>query len=151
MGRCNHQMRKLIYVSGTRADYGLMANSLKLWDASKKIDVSVCVTGMHLLAAYGCTVNDIINDNLRICSEIKVALHDGSGAEMAKAIADALNSMVDVFAQEKPHMVVVLVVRFEMLAAAFAAILLNIPVGPLQCVVRPGPIDDTVRLAISKL
>jgi GDP/UDP-N,N'-diacetylbacillosamine 2-epimerase (hydrolysing) len=151
VGRCNHQMRKLIYVSGTRADYGLMAKSLKLWDASKKIDVSVCVTGMHLLASYGCTVNDIINDNLRICSEIKVALHDGSGAEMAKAIADALNSMVDVFAQEKPDMVVVLGDRGEMLAGALAAIHLNIPVVHIHGGERSGTIDEPVRHAISKL
>jgi GDP/UDP-N,N'-diacetylbacillosamine 2-epimerase (hydrolysing) len=144
-------MRKLVYVSGTRADYGLMAKSLKLWDASKKLDVSVCVTGMHLLAAYGCTVNEIINDKLRVCSEIKVALQGGSGIEMAKGIADALNSMVDVFSQENPHMVVVLGDRGEMLAGALAAIHLNIPIVHIHGGERSGTIDEPLRHAISKL
>lgn len=144
-------MRKLIYVSGTRADYGLMSRSLKLWNCSNQLDVSICVTGMHLLEEYGLTVNEIKNDGLRLCGQIQVELSNTSGALMAKAIAGSLVGMVDVFVREKPDVIVVLGDRGEMLAGALAAIHLNIPIVHIHGGERSGTIDESVRHAISKL
>ena len=144
-------VRKVIYVSGTRADYGLMSRSLKLWKSSGRLDVSVCVTGMHLLEAYGMTVNEILADKLKVCGQIPVNLSGDSGAMMAKAIADALSGMVDVFTKEKPDIVIVLGDRGEMLAGALAAIHLNIPIVHIHGGERSGTVDEPVRHAISKL
>lgn len=144
-------MRKIIYVTGTRADYGLMASTLRLVDTCPDIELSICVTGMHLLEKYGSTVKEIERDGLNICGKIKVDLGDTSGKTMAIAIADELSGMVKVFAREKPDLVMVLGDRGEMLAAALAAIHLNIPVVHIHAGERSGSVDETVRHAISKL
>ena len=144
-------MRKIIYVSGTRADYGLMSRSLKLWHDSGELEVSVCVTGMHLMSEYGMTVDDIRQDGLHICGEIPVDLSDTTGAAMAVAISDALKGMVKLFIKERPDLVVVLGDRGEMLAGALAAIHLNMPVVHIHGGELSGTIDEPVRHAISKL
>ena len=52
-------MRKVCYLSGTRADYGLMRNTLKLIHDKSDLDLTILVTGMHLLAEYGETWREI--------------------------------------------------------------------------------------------
>ena len=52
-------MRKVLYVTGTRADFGLMASTLQQIAAHPELQLQVAVTGMHLSPSYGLTVRDI--------------------------------------------------------------------------------------------
>lgn len=144
-------MRHIVYVTGTRADFGLMESTLKLADADPQLTVSLCVTGMHLSARYGETVKEIEDSGLRIAGRIPVDLGETSGAAMARAIGTELVGMADLFQQEKPDMVMVLGDRGEQLAGALAAIHLNIPVVHIHGGERSGTVDEPVRHAISKL
>lgn len=144
-------MRRVVYVSGTRADFGLIENTLKLSQASDELDFSVCVTGMHLLQEYGYTVTEIEASGLPIYSRIPVILDGSTGAVMAKAIGQEIIAMTEVFSRDRPDMVMVLGDRGEMLAAAIAAIHLNIPVVHIHGGERSGTVDEPVRHAISKL
>ncbi|MDH5763290.1 MAG: UDP-N-acetylglucosamine 2-epimerase [Nitrospinota bacterium] len=144
-------MRKIIYVSGTRADFGLMASTLKLAANDPKLDISLCVTGMHLSPRFGETVHEIEESGLRICGRVPVEIEETSGATMARAIGNELTGMVDLFEQEQPDIVLVLGDRGEQLAGALAAIHLNIPVVHLHGGERSGTVDEPVRHAISKL
>lgn len=144
-------MRKVIYVSGTRADFGLLSGALRLAAARKGLDLSVCVTGMHLSDEYGNTVVEIEDSGLRICARIPVPLQATTGANMARAIGRELLGMVEVFEREQPDLVLVLGDRGEMLAGALAAVHLNIPVAHVHGGELSGTIDESVRHAISKL
>jgi GDP/UDP-N,N'-diacetylbacillosamine 2-epimerase (hydrolysing) len=144
-------MRKIIYVSGTRADFGLMRRTLQLAAAQRGLEVSVCATGMHLSPDYGETVREIEAAGLHICARLPVPLEATTGASMARAIGHGLLGMVDVFERERPDFVLVLGDRGEMLAGALAAVHLNIPVVHLHGGERSGTIDESVRHAISKL
>lgn len=144
-------MRKIVYVTGTRADFGLMRSTLMLAQASQKLEISLCVTGMHLLAEYGNTVQEIEDSGLPISSRIPVSLTGESGAEMARALAGALEGMVDAWERERPDLVLLLGDRGEMLAGALAAVHLNVLVGHLHGGERSGTVDEPVRHAISKL
>ena len=144
-------MRKVCYVSGTRADFGLMRRTLQLARDSKALDVSVCVTGMHLSPPFGNTVQEIEASGLRICARLPVPLDEGSGAQMARATAKAMSGMTDAFETGRPQMVVVLGDRGEMLAGAYAAVHLGIPVVHVHGGERSGTVDELVRHAISKL
>lgn len=143
--------RKIIYVTGTRADYGLMREVLKRLHQSEDIDLSICVTGMHLDALYGNTVNEIKADQFSICGIIPVDLANAQQSSMAKAIGHELLGFTEVFESETPDVVLLLGDRGEMLAAAIAAIHLNIPVVHLHGGERSGTVDEMVRHAISKL
>lgn len=144
-------MRKIVYVSGTRADFGLMESTLQLAANHPGLDVSICVTGMHLSPGFGETVKEIEQSGLRICERIPVDTEDTSGAHMARAIGKEVTGMVDVFEQEQPDLVLVLGDRGEQLAGALAAIHLNIPVAHIHGGERSGTVDEPIRHAISKL
>jgi len=128
-----------------------MARTLLLAQQSGKLEVSVCVTGMHLSPVFGNTVNEIVTSSLRICGKVPVELDGTTGVVMAKALGHELIGIADVLAREHPDIVVVLGDRGEMLAGALAAIHLNIPIVHVHGGERSGTVDEPVRHAISKL
>lgn len=144
-------MRHVCYVSGSRADFGLFANTLQRAHQDPRLHLSVCVTGMHLTSGYGDTVRDIERSNLPIAARIPVTVDGSSGAMMARAIAGELAGFVDAFETAAPHMAVVLGDRGEMLAGALAAMHLGIAVVHVHGGERTGTVDEPVRHAISKL
>lgn len=143
--------RRIAYVSGTRADFGLMARTLAAIDATADLDLSVVVTGMHLSAAHGDTVREIEAAGLRIAARVPVALAPANGATMARGIGAMIPAFVDAFEAERPDIVLLLGDRGEMLAGAIAALHLNVAVAHIHGGERSGTVDEPVRHAISKL
>lgn len=144
-------MTRLVwYVSGTRADYGLMRATLKAIDRHPDLDLGILVTGMHLDPAYGNTVREIEADGFTIVKK-QPSLHRGSSGVMARGIADMISGFTDAMEQTRPDMVLLLGDRGEMLAGAIAAIHLNLPVAHIHGGERSGTVDEPVRHAISKL
>lgn len=118
---------------------------------SPRLDLSVAVTGMHLLDKYGHTVVEIEQAGLAICARVPSLEEETSGAAMARAIGISLTGLVAAFEARRPDVVLVLGDRGEMLSAALAAIHLNIPVAHIHGGERSGTVDEPVRHAISKL
>ena len=144
-------MRRILYITGTRADFGLMRSTLKRIHATEGLSLSLLVTGMHLDSHYGETVREIEASGLPIAAKVPVTLRSDDGAVMARAIGQELLGMADIMKQERPDLVLLLGDRGEMLAGAIAALHLNIPVVHLHGGERSGTVDEPVRHAISKL
>lgn len=144
-------LRKIIYITGTRADYGLMREILKKLDASDDFTLSICVTGMHLSSLYGNTVCEIENDNFIICGKIHVDVERTNHVSMSKSIGYGIIGMTEIFEHEKPDVILLLGDRGETLAAAIAAVHLNLPIVHIHGGERSGTVDEMVRHAISKL
>lgn len=148
-------MRHFCYVTGTRAEFGLMKSTLKQIDACHDLDVSLCVTGMHLLpqiGKIGQTVEEIKVSGLKIAAAIETpSLLSRSGEGMILGIAEQIPEMVNLFKQSNFDAVIVLGDRGEMLAATLAAAHLNIPVIHIHGGERSGTIDESIRHAISKI
>ncbi|MEO6363550.1 MAG: UDP-N-acetylglucosamine 2-epimerase, partial [Caldimonas sp.] len=143
--------RRIVYVSGTRADFGLMASTLRALADDERVRLSLLVTGMHLSARHGHTVDEIEQSGLTIDARIEVDLQDLGGAAMARNIGRMLIGFVDALQRDRPDLLLVLGDRGEMLAGALAAIHLNIPVAHLHGGERSGTVDEPIRHAISKL
>jgi len=143
--------RRLLYLSGTRADFGLMRHTLCLAAAHPALDVAVAVTGMHLLDAFGHTIDDIDASGLRIAARIASDVGARDGAGMARAISQTLSGLVPVLQAERPDALLLLGDRGEMLAGAIAALHLGVPSIHLHGGERSGTVDEPVRHAISKL
>jgi GDP/UDP-N,N'-diacetylbacillosamine 2-epimerase (hydrolysing) len=143
--------RKVCYITGARADFGLMHSTLQRIQQSETLELSLIVTGMHLLPEYGLTVAQIEAAGLRIAA--RVAVEDGlpTGALMARNVGRMLIGFVEALEKIVPDIVLVLGDRGEMLAGALAAIHLDIPVVHIHGGERSGTVDEPVRHAISKL
>jgi GDP/UDP-N,N'-diacetylbacillosamine 2-epimerase (hydrolysing) len=143
--------RKICYITGTRADFGLMQATLTAIHKSDNLDLAMLVTGMHLAEQYGQTVRDIQATGLPIAACIEVDMGDSTGASMARGIGNMVTRFVDALVDIQPDLVLLLGDRGEMLAGAIAAIHLNIPVVHVHGGERSGTVDEPVRHAISKL
>ena len=87
----NHlKKRKICYVSGTRADFGLMLTVLRRLHNDPNIDLSICVTGMHLSPSFGNTIQEIENEGFSICAKIPVDIESGSPEGMATCIGQEI-------------------------------------------------------------
>lgn len=147
----NQSVRRAIYLSGTRADFGLMQSTLQRIASTPGMQLQVIATGTHLSEAHGRTVDEIRASGLSLCAELPLDVLTRSGASMAMAIADCLTGVTTVLARERPDLLLVLGDRGEMLAGAIAALHLAIPCVHLHGGERSGTVDEPVRHAISKL
>ena len=71
-------MRNICYITGTRADFGLMKNTLHLINIDKNLSLKILVTGMHLLHEYGYTYDEIIGSGFSVSGKAKVSLSGSS-------------------------------------------------------------------------
>ena len=141
--------RKIIYLSGTRADFGLMQATLQRLAAVA--DLSVAVTGMHLHTDFGSTVDEIRATSLRICGEIPTDTASRTPEGMSASIGQCILGMTTLLQRERPDILLLLGDRGEMLAGAIAALHLGIVCVHIHGGERSGTVDEPVRHAISKL
>ena len=144
-------IRRICYLTGTRADFGLMVSTLRAIDSDSRFDLKLLVTGMHLSDRYGGTIADIEAEGFSIAGRVAVDADDASAASMAINIGRMLQGFVPALQEIKPDILLLLGDRGEMLAGAIAGIHLGIPVAHLHGGERSGTVDEPVRHAISKL
>ena len=144
-------MRKICYVTGTRADFGLMRATLESIHSRSALELSLLVTGMHLSPKYGETWREIADVGLTIGVKVPVNLTGSSGSEMAIALGEQVIGFTKALEQIEPDIVLLLGDRGEMLAGAIAALHLNIPIVHIHGGELSGTVDESIRHAISKL
>lgn len=144
-------MRKICYISGTRADFGLMKNTLQIINKDKDLDLEVIATGMHLLSEYGNTCQEIYDAGLNVISKVKVELSGISGSQMSIALGNQIIGITSTLEKSKPDLVLLLGDRGEMLAGVIASLHLNIPTVHIHGGELSGTVDESVRHAISKM
>jgi GDP/UDP-N,N'-diacetylbacillosamine 2-epimerase (hydrolysing) len=144
-------MRKVCYISGTRADFGLMRSTLLAIRDHPGLALSVIVTGMHLSPLYGETVREIEAAGLTIGARVPTPLTPATGATMARNIGAMTTAFTDAMEADRPDVILLLGDRGEMLAGAIAGLHLNLPVAHIHGGERSGTVDEPVRHAISRL
>lgn len=143
--------RRICYLTGSRADFGLMSSTLNLIQSDTRFSLSLVVTGMHLSDRFGMTVNEITDHGLEIAARIPVDHDNSTGVSMASNIGHMLIGIVHALEVCRPDCLVLLGDRGEMLAGALAAAHLRIPIVHLHGGERSGTIDEPVRHSISKM
>ncbi|MFM8248528.1 MAG: UDP-N-acetylglucosamine 2-epimerase [Acidimicrobiaceae bacterium] len=144
--------RKICVVTGTRAEYGLLHRLLQILKNDPQIELQLVVTGSHLSPSHGMTVNEIESDGFVPVAKLSVDLSDDSKLATVKAMADVTSKVAETFSSLKPDVVVLLGDRYEILAAAQAALILDIPVAHIHGgETTSGAFDDSIRHAITKM
>lgn len=143
--------RRIAYVSGTRADFGLMRAALAAVHGTPGLELGIVVTGMHLAPKFGATVADIEAAGLPIVARVPVDLAASTALSTARSVGVMTQGIAEALVAWRADLVLLLGDRGEMLAAATAALYLGLPVVHLHGGERSGTVDEPVRHAVSKL
>lgn len=145
-------MKKICVVTGTRAEYGLLYWTLKEIEEDPALNLQLCVTGMHLSPEFGLTYKQIEADGFQIDKKIEILLSSDSSVGVSKSIGLGVISFSEAFSELKPDMVLVLGDRFEVFAAATAAMVSNIPIAHCHGgEATEGVIDEPIRHSVTKM
>lgn len=144
--------QKVCVVTGSRADYGLLYWLMRDLQVDPDFDLQVIVTGMHLSPEFGMTSSVIEADGFSISARIETLLSSDSAVGVAKATGLGVIGFADAYQSLHPDLIVVLGDRFEIFAAAQAALFLRIPIAHIGGGdVTAGAFDEAMRHAISKM
>ncbi len=145
-------IRKIAFITSTRADWGLLMPIAKALDERDDVAVQIIATNMHLMERYGMTVNEITASGLTVNERVDMAVDGDDPASRVRAMSRCMSGMADSLQRLTPDMVVILGDRYEMLAAASAAAMMTIPIIHIAGgEISEGAIDDAIRHAITKL
>jgi UDP-hydrolysing UDP-N-acetyl-D-glucosamine 2-epimerase len=142
--------RKILYVTGTRADYGLMKSVLRAIDKHPKLELTIVVTGMHLMEEFGSTVEEVKKDGFEI-HEIDATYEKDNNESMANFIGKFIQLLTKKVTEIKPDIILLLGDRGEMLAGAIVGTYLTIPIAHLAGGDITSTVDEHARHAITKL
>jgi UDP-N-acetylglucosamine 2-epimerase (hydrolysing) len=140
--------KKIIFVTGTRADYGKLKSLILTVKKSKKFSHCIFITGMHNLKNYGNTYEEILKDNIKNYYRFNNQKLDDS---METILSKTIVGFAKYLKKEKPDLVVIHGDRVEALAVAIVCSLNNILLAHIEGGEVSGTVDEMLRHSISKL
>lgn len=147
-----NSMKKIAFVTGSRADYGIMRRYLDLLNDDKDIELKILVTGALLSETYGKQVDLIYQDGFDVAAEIKVELDSSSNKTILHTMAQTLEGFAEHFDKNKYDLLIILGDRYEMLSVATAASMQRIPILHIHGgEATYGNYDEFIRHAITKM
>ncbi len=141
--------RKVLYVSGTRAEYGLMRETLRAIQCHPKLKLEIAATGMHLMNEFGRTVNEIKKDGFKI-DPVNAVFRKDTKESVVDFIGRFMLKFADLLDRIKPDIILLLGDRPEMLSSSMAGAYLGIPVAHVHGGDVSLTIDEFARHAITK-
>lgn len=145
-------MHKVAFVTGSRADYGIMRNYLKLMHEDETFDLKILATGALLDNTYGHQVDLIYQDGFDVAVEIPIDLDSSSNCTILHSMSIALDCFADYFSKVSYDLLIILGDRFEMLPVAIAASMQKIPILHVHGGEATfANYDEFIRHAITKM
>ena len=145
------QRRRVCFVTGTRAEFGLMRSTLEAIRAHAKLKLQLVVTGMHLDPTRGGSVDQIRAKGWTID---RVVPWPAPAFEADNAIqtGEAMAGIARAVSELESQIVLIVGDRVEAFAAASAAHIAGRVVAHVHGGDRAlGQVDDSLRHAITKL
>ena len=144
--------RKICFITGSRAEYGILSPIMRAVATNPDATLQMVATNMHLSPAHGMTVREIEADGFTVNRRVEMMLDADTPSATVKSMGVELIGMADALSELAPDIIVILGDRYEMLAAASAALILGIPVAHIHGgEITEGAYDDAIRHAITKL
>lgn len=144
-------MNKILFISSSRADYGLLRSLIK---ETQKINFNtyLMVTGSHLSKEFGETIFEIKKDKIKRIIKKKILDRKFKEMNIVKYFEKSVQATFQTIQKIKPNTLVILGDRYELLGCAIAATMSRIPITHLHGgEITSGAYDDSIRHSISKL
>lgn len=140
--------KKIIFLTGTRADYGKLKSLIKVVEISECHEAFIFVTGMHMLGSHGNTYKEIENDKFKNIFKYK---NQKVGDSMDIALSKTIKGFTEYAKKIQPDLIIVHGDRLETLAGAIVGSFNNILTGHIEGGEVSGTIDELIRHSVSKL
>lgn len=140
--------KKIVFLTGTRADFGKIKSLISIADGSSNFEVHVFVTGMHLQKEYGYTLIEIERCNFKNVHTFENHTHETT---MDLTLAKTIEGLSAYCKKAQPDLIIVHGDRVETLAGAIVGSLNNILVAHIEGGELSGTVDELIRHSVSKL
>jgi len=140
--------KTIVFLTGTRADFGKIKSLIAATQAIEQYDVHIFVTGMHLNAKYGRTIDEIYKSGFK---NIYPFINHDHTDFMDRNVSKTIDGFSHYIAELKPDLIVVHGDRGEALAGAIVGTLNNILVAHIEGGEKSGTVDDIIRHAVTKM
>lgn len=141
-------MKKILFITGTRADYGKMKVLMQKVEASDEFEAYIYVSGMHLIDTLGNTYREVLKDHYH---NVQVAYGLTNTRKASYDLGNVICDFTGYALRIKPDLIVVHGDRIDALAGAVVGALNNIRVAHIEGGELSGTVDESLRHAISKL
>lgn len=140
--------KRIVFLTGTRADFGKLKSLMKISQESEDYDVHVFATGMHMSAKYGKTVDEVVKSGFK---NIYMFINHDEIDHMDRTLSKTIDGFSHYVNEIKPDLIVVHGDRVEALAGAIVGSLNNILVAHIEGGEISGTIDELIRHAVTKM
>jgi UDP-hydrolysing UDP-N-acetyl-D-glucosamine 2-epimerase len=147
-----NKLQHIGLVTGTRAEYGLLSRTIELLQLDPNFTTKVFACGTHLSPEFGYTLTELETQQVKNIIPVEMLLSTVSRVGLAKSVGLGVMSFADAFSRTNIEVIIILGDRYEMLAAAQAAMFLGIPIIHIHGgEVTEGAFDDAIRHSITKM
>ena len=140
--------RRIVFLTGTRADFGKLKPLMLRLHSDPYFEVYVFVTGMHMLSKYGSTWEEVRKAGL---DQMYCFINQNESNSMDHILAKTVLGFSDYVREITPDMIVIHGDRVEALAGAIVGTLNNIRVAHIEGGEVSGTVDEAIRHSVSKL
>ena len=145
-------MKKICFISGSRADFGLLKSLMQYIQKDKNFLFQLLVTGSHLSKNFGFTYKEILKCGFKINGYINIKIKGDEPNDICKSTSIAVDLFSKKFKKIKPDIIVLLGDRYEIFAACSSALIHRIPVCHLHGgELTRGAFDNALRHSITKM
>lgn len=141
-------MKKILFLTGTRADFGKIKSLIQILENDSEFEVFVAVTGMHLQQEYGYTLIEIERCGFKNIHTFSNHTHETT---MDLTLAKTIEGLSEFIKNIDPDLIIVHGDRVETLAGAIVGSLNNILVAHIEGGEVSGTVDELIRHSVSKL
>ncbi|NNF15867.1 MAG: UDP-N-acetylglucosamine 2-epimerase (hydrolyzing) [Gammaproteobacteria bacterium] len=139
-------------ITTSRADFGHIIWPVRKMQEHPDITPFVIAMGAHLSPRFGYTLDAFRDHHIDVDETLESLISSDTDTGMAKTIGVSMMGLADILSRRRPDVLMIIADRYEMLAAAAAAMALRIPIAHIEGgEISEGAIDDAVRNALTKL
>lgn len=142
------KIKKIVFLTGTRADFGKLKPLMDVVEKSKFCECYVFVTGMHMLSKYGPTYREVQKQKYK---NVFTFMNQTYETDPDIILSNTITGFSKFVKEIHPDLIVVHGDRIEALGGAIVGAFNHILVAHIEGGEISGTIDESIRHSVTKL